>query len=91
MAEADSIKTHRRYCFAKYAYYRQRNNLRYLAWDAKRRTLSGTSIPADFPALAALTDAGYLALEEIDGATQSELTAAGLSITQAAAVLAAME
>jgi hypothetical protein len=43
------------------------------------------------PARGELLAAGYLVVEEIDGADEAELTNAGLSPQQAAAVLAAVE
>ena len=84
------IATHRRYLFCKYR--------RALldgddpsVWDSKRRTVSGTDLPATFPARAALIAAGYLVTEEVTGATATELTKSGLSSAEAAAVVAAME
>lgn len=59
-------------------------------WDAKRRAISGRSIPASFPARTQLLAAGYLVTEELTGSDTTELTAAGLSSSQAAAVLAAI-
>ena len=85
------VATHRRYAFLRYAYFYRINDNMYLAWDGKRRLEPGTAIPTTFPARAALTAAGYLVLEEIEGADTDELTRAGLSTSQAAAVLAAME
>jgi hypothetical protein len=43
------------------------------------------------PARGELLAAGYLVVEEVDGADETELTNAGLSPQQAAAVLAAVE
>lgn len=59
-------------------------------WDAKRRAISGTPIPVGFPVRDKLLAAGYLVTEELDGSNTSELTAAGLTSAQAAAVLAAI-
>jgi hypothetical protein len=59
-------------------------------WDAKRRAISGTALTTAFPSYNALTAAGYLVEEELDGADESELTAVGLSNSQAAAVIAAI-
>jgi len=59
-------------------------------WNGKRREIPGTDLPQDFPARAALLLAGYLVTEELDGANTRELQAAGLTSTQAAAVLAAI-
>ena len=59
-------------------------------WDTKRRLIAGTSIPTGFPARAQLLAAGYLVTEELDGSDTTELTTAGLTSQQAAAVLAAI-
>jgi hypothetical protein len=61
-----------------------------LLWDGKRRQVAGASIPTTFPARTQLLAAGYLVLEELQGANEEELTSAGLSATQAAAVVAAI-
>jgi hypothetical protein len=83
--------THRRYCFLKYkAAWRDESNVD-TAWDAKRRLLPGTTLPTTFPARSLLIAAGYLVLEEVEGADSTELIAAGLTSSQAAAVLAALE
>lgn len=81
---------HRRYCFLK-----MRRGLRLgddtdQLWNGKRQEIPGTELPQNFPARAALLSAGYLVTEELDGANASELQAAGLTSTQAAAVLAAI-
>jgi len=60
-------------------------------WNAKRRALSGTPIPLTFPAYATLAGALYEVLEEVQGATETELINAGLTSSQSAAVIAAME
>lgn len=59
-------------------------------WDAKRSLIAGSAVPVGFPARAQLLAAGYLALEELQGANTTELTRAGLTSQQAAAVLAAI-
>lgn len=92
MADAERIQSHRRYCFLKY--HKARNEVSddaADAWNTKRRSISGTSIPATFPAQPDLGAAGYEVLEEITGADTTELTNAGLTSAQAAAVLAALE
>ena len=86
------IATHRRYLYLKYAYNaRLGEDDRATVWDAKRRLVPGTTIPVSFPARTALLAAGFLVLEEIEGADETELTTAGLSTLQAAAVVAALE
>jgi hypothetical protein len=59
-------------------------------WDGKRRSISGTAIPVDFPSREKLTAYCYLALEELAGADATELKKAGLTSAQAAAVVAAI-
>jgi hypothetical protein len=86
-----SCENHRRYCFLKYAHYLRIDDDQYVQWDSKRRTISGIDIPSTFPARTALLAGGYLVLEELEGTDSTELTKAGLSVSQAAAVLAALE
>lgn len=86
-----SLENHRRYCFLKFAYYTRIGDDHRLEWDGKRKTIAGTDIPASFPARSALLAGGYLVLEELEGTDSTELTRAGLSTSQAAAVLAALE
>ena len=83
--------THRRYLFLKYRRDALDNEPNYVVWDAKRRTVAGTDLPTTQPARAALIAAGYLVTEEVTGATAKELTESGLTATEAAAVVAAME
>lgn len=81
---------HRRYCFLQMkAALSLRDDIESV-WDAKRRSIAGTALPVGFPARALLTAAGYLALEELQGANTTELSRAGLTSQQAAAVLAAI-
>jgi hypothetical protein len=91
VAAAERVQTHRRYVFLKYHQARNTGQGDPSAWDTKRRALAGTALPANFPAAATLAGAGYLVLEEVTGADLEELTNAGLSSAQAAAVLAALE
>jgi hypothetical protein len=62
-----------------------------MAWDGIRRGEPGTTLPLTFPARTELLAAGYLVVEEVDGADETELTNAGLSPQQATAVIAATE
>ena len=88
MAECN---THRRYAFLKMRAAAVELSSLEQAWDGIRRGEPGTAIPTTMPARAELVAAGYLAVEELDGADATELTNAGLSPAQAAAVLAALE
>lgn len=91
MASAERCKTHRRYLFAKSRALRAQGEEAVAdALDAKRRSEPGTEIPAAFPSRSAVLGAGYLVLEELDGETQSELESSGLTPSQAALVLAAL-
>lgn len=91
VAEADIFRTHRRYLTAKSRKSRRLGTDHYLALDSKRRLMPGTDIPTSFPSRAALDAAGYWAMEDLQGATTTELKNAGLSSPEAAAVLAALE
>jgi hypothetical protein len=81
---------HRRYCFLRMKAALRIQDDNEAVWDAKRRIISGTSIPTGFPARTQLLVAGYLVTEELDGSDTTELTTAGLTSQQAAAVLAAI-
>lgn len=59
-------------------------------WRAKQVAIPGTELPVDFPARAALIDALYATLEDIDGADVDELRKrARLQTGTAEAVIAA--
>lgn len=88
MAECD---THRRYAFLKMRAAVGNGSPVSVAWDGIRKGEPGTELPQNLPARGALIAAGYLVVEEIDGADEDELTGAGLSSHQAAAVIAAVE
>lgn len=91
MASAERCKTHRRYLFVKARALRSKGEESIAdAFNAKRLAEPGTQLPATFPHRAAVLAAGYLVIEELDGETQSELEASGLTQSQAASVLAAI-
>lgn len=56
---------------------------------ARAAEVPHTDLPADFPLRSKLVAVDYSAVEDLDGATESELVALGLSTYQARAVLAA--
>lgn len=60
------------------------------AWFAKQLEQPGTALGANFPHKAALAAQGYVAVEDLAGATIEELQLAGLTSAQAAAALAAI-
>lgn len=59
-------------------------------WLAKARDQPGTPLPDDLPGRAVLVAAGYLAIEDLVGATDDELRQLGLTLREVAAVLAAI-
>lgn len=60
-------------------------------WLSKQTGLAGTDLPTDFPSRSEVVAAGYLAVEDIDGASVVELRReARLSTIAANAVLAAI-
>lgn len=83
--------SYRRYCFLKQKEAAELCNDMDGIWRAKRLAEPGTSIPNNLPARSLLIAAGYLVIEEIQGADETELTEAGLNSAQAAAVIAALE
>ena len=62
-----------------------------LVWEAKQLEQPGTSLPDDFPYAARLDEAGYVALEDLDGADEEELVEQGFTTREATAILAAAE
>jgi hypothetical protein len=86
-----SIVRARRFYLAKRLAARARHDTALeLAWFAKQIEEPGTALPAEFPLLARLATAGYVAREDLDGATTDELKQVGFSAHEAAAVLAAL-
>jgi hypothetical protein len=85
------VRSASRYRFLRYRLALEQSSNLADVWDAKRRAIPGTELPSDFPARAALIAYGYLVTEEIAGADATELSRSGLSGSQAAAVLAALE
>lgn len=61
------------------------------AWRSFQEALYWPDLPADFPGRATLVAAGYTTVRDLDGATEDELVDVGLSRSDAALVLAAME
>lgn len=59
-------------------------------WRAKQLELPGEALADDFPSRTRLADAGYLAREDLAGVTCEELQQAGLTMREAAAVIAAL-
>lgn len=84
------IRSRRRYLYLEYKRAFARSDEMESVWNGKRKACEGTTIPDAFPCRAQLLAAGYLALEEIRGADTNELSRAGLSSAQAAAVIAAI-
>lgn len=61
------------------------------AWRAKQESVYWPTLASDFPSRADLIAAGYSTVRDLDGAGITELTDAGLTRTEAQAVLDAME
>lgn len=60
------------------------------AWHGKQLAEPGESLAEGFPLRARLASAGYVAREDLLGATVEELQQAGFTSREAAAVLAAL-
>lgn len=86
-----SLERPRRYYLAKRQEAKRWGDPLEAVWLAKQIEQPGTALAVDFPSLSKLADAGYVAVEDVDGATSEELQQAGLSSGEAAAVLAAIE
>lgn len=61
------------------------------AYRFQHEAVEGTPLPQDFPFREILTRAWYSTVEDLTGATEHELTRAGLSIRDAERVLAALD
>lgn len=81
-----SVLTARRFRFLREMGYRRTGQDAgpVTAWRALRLEASGTALPATFPSRALLLDAGVLAVEEVVGASVTELRSYGLSAARAA-------
>lgn len=84
------VLAYRRYLYLEYKRAYALDDGSEALWDSKRRSCPGTELPSTFPARSSLMACGYLVLEEVTGADAEELKRAGLSSSQAAAVLAAV-
>lgn len=80
----------RRYYLLKRLAAREEGSLLETHWRAEQLAQPGTDLPAGFPSKAALEAAGYVAVEDVDGADWQELEAeAGINERQAQAAIAA--
>lgn len=61
------------------------------AWQAKQEAQPGTPLTDDFPGRVALAAAGYTTTEDLTGASIDELLRGGVSLSDAAAAIAALE
>lgn len=60
-------------------------------WQGKQLAEPGTDLPTGFPSKSALEAVGYVALEDIQGADETEIQVnARISLTRARAVIAAL-
>lgn len=86
-----SVDSARRYCLLKRRASAQRLDVPLAsAWHAKQLAEPGESLAEGFPLRARLAAAGYVAREDLLGATVEELQQAGFTSREAAAVLAAL-
>jgi hypothetical protein len=90
MIEFGTALSPRRYYLAKMRSHLKDGLDIWREWQGKHLEQPGTDLASDFPSKTALESAGYVAIEDFDGATSAELVAAGLTTRQAAAVLTAI-
>jgi hypothetical protein len=90
MIEFGTVPSPRRYYLAKMRYSLKDGLEVWREWQGKQLEQTGTDLASDFPAKTALATAGYVAVEDFDGATPAELVAVGLTTRQATAVLTAI-
>lgn len=88
---SQQVPNYRRYCLLKrQAAAEVGQTAIAAAWQAKQEAVSATSLPSTFPLLSRLAAAFYTTVEDLDGATVSELSDAGcFSIREAEQVIAA--
>lgn len=87
-----AIRTYRRYLRLKLEAAAMRMDYGLVgAWAAKLEANPGTPLAEDFPGRQKLAEAGYTALEDLDGATADELAAVkGLGASVVGQVLEAV-
>ena len=86
-----SLERPRRYYLQKSAAARARGEMGLAdAWRTKQLAEPGVVLPDAWPHANGLRAAGYTAREDLDGADEDELRAAGLGPQEARAVLAAL-
>lgn len=85
------IKRHRRYLLKQRAGHRalEPDGVLHLVFHSKQEDQPGNPLPAGFILTTQLATAGYTTVDDLDGATVSELCGAGFSRSEAAAILAA--
>lgn len=91
MSEPASVKTPRRFYLLK----RQEaaalcDKGLELVWHGKQLAEPGTALPASFPFIAELEAAGYVAVEDLDGADACEVESIGLTAPETDLVMAAL-
>lgn len=82
--------TPRRFYLLQRRFYLEVDTAMAGVWRAKQEAEAGTPLPATYPARSALAAAGYTAAEDLVGVDEDELMRAGLSMTEAQGVLAAL-
>ncbi len=86
-----SVERLRRYYLLKRLEARRRQDTALEGvWQAKQIAEAGTPLDATFPLASRLATAGYVAREDLLGATVEELKLSGFNSREAAAVLAAL-
>lgn len=87
------VKRYRRYLLMKRAGHRalEPDGVLHLVFQSKQEDQLGEPLPAGFILTAQLAAAGYTTVDDIDGATVSELCGAGFSKSEAAAILSAAQ
>lgn len=87
-----TLKTVRRYYLGKRRQTFERDEDITTQWHAKQDAEPGTSLPSGFPLRAQLAAGFYTTVEDLDGASSTELrNFAGLTLREADAVITALQ
>ncbi len=87
-----TIKTARRYYLGKSRKLREREEEGLAdVFSAKQNAEPGADLPSGFPHSEALEACGYTTIEDLDGASETELSAAGFSVSESSEILTELE
>ncbi len=89
-SQSSSLGSPRRYYLAKRHAAKAQNSDLTDSWKYKQLQEPGTALPDDFPCVTDLEVKGYVAVEDLTGASEKELKQQGFSKAEAETILAAL-